>query len=106
MAQRCRFRMALIDSRTVSRLAQSRSLTDRIVIHHRQASFVKASVGERRVALPPLLEGVIMLPAELKTEALLLCPNCNLEMRLFGTKQDSVKRDLYTFAAIAKSGVA
>jgi hypothetical protein len=39
-------------------------------------------------------------PSEHNTEALLLCPNCNLEMRLFGTEQESVKRDLYVFECV------
>jgi len=39
-------------------------------------------------------------PSEPKTEALLLCPNCNLEMRLFGTEPENGKRDLYTFECV------
>ena len=42
----------------------------------------------------------IRRPFEPETEALLLCPNCNLEMRLFGSEQESVKRDLYTFECV------
>jgi len=32
-----------------------------------------------------------------KIEPLILCPNCNLEMRLFGIESESGIRDLYTF---------
>jgi hypothetical protein len=30
-------------------------------------------------------------------KALLLCPNCNVEMRLYGIEAESAARDLYTF---------
>jgi len=32
-----------------------------------------------------------------KIKALLLCPKCNVEMRLFGIEAQSDARDLYTF---------
>ena len=32
-----------------------------------------------------------------KIEALLLCPKCKVEMRLFGIEAESDVRDLYTF---------
>ena len=32
-----------------------------------------------------------------KIKALLLCPKCKLEMRLFGIEAESEVRDLYTF---------
>ena len=32
-----------------------------------------------------------------KAPALLLCPNCNGEMLLFGIEAEGPKRDLYTF---------
>jgi len=31
------------------------------------------------------------------TQPLILCPRCNLEMRLFGIEAESDVRDLYTF---------
>jgi hypothetical protein len=34
-------------------------------------------------------------------KALLLCPNCNVEMRLYGIEADSAARDLYTFECSA-----
>jgi hypothetical protein len=34
-------------------------------------------------------------------KALLLCPNCNVEMSLFGIEAESDARDLYTFECIA-----
>jgi hypothetical protein len=55
--------------------------------------------GERKVS-PMLTLAAIRRPSEPKTEALLLCPNCRLEMRLFGSEQESVKRDLYTFECV------
>ena len=55
--------------------------------------------GERKVH-SMLTQAAIGGPSEPKTEALLLCPNCNLEMRLFGSEQESVKRDLYTFECV------
>jgi hypothetical protein len=33
----------------------------------------------------------------LKIEPLLLCPNCKVEMRLFGMEAESPTRDLFTF---------
>ena len=38
-------------------------------------------------------------------EPLLLCPVCNIEMRLFGIESESDKRDLYTFECVACSGI-
>jgi hypothetical protein len=35
--------------------------------------------------------------AKEKIKALLLCPKCNAEMRLFGIEAESNVRDLYTF---------
>jgi hypothetical protein len=35
--------------------------------------------------------------SEEPTKALLLCPNCNIEMSLFGIEAESDARDLYTF---------
>ena len=32
-----------------------------------------------------------------KIKALLLCPKCNVEMRLFGIEAESDRRDVYTF---------
>jgi hypothetical protein len=32
-----------------------------------------------------------------KTEPLILCPECKIEMRLFGIEAESDVRDLYTF---------
>jgi hypothetical protein len=32
-----------------------------------------------------------------KIEPLILCPDCNLEMRLFGVESESAIRDLYSF---------
>jgi hypothetical protein len=32
-----------------------------------------------------------------RIKVLLLCPNCNVEMRLFGIEAESAARDLYTF---------
>ena len=42
---------------------------------------------------------------ELKTKALLLCPNCNLEMRLLGSEPENGKRDLYTFECVRCSHI-
>ena len=38
-------------------------------------------------------------------KALLLCPHCNLEMRLFGIEAESSQRDLYTFECSACGGL-
>ena len=38
-------------------------------------------------------------------KALLLCPNCSLEMRLFGIERESEQRDLYTFECAACGGL-
>ena len=40
-----------------------------------------------------------------KIKALVLCPKCNVEMRLFGIEPESDKRDLYTFECIACGGL-
>jgi hypothetical protein len=37
------------------------------------------------------------MPSEEPIKALLLCPNCNVEMRLFGIEGGSAARDLFTF---------
>jgi hypothetical protein len=39
-------------------------------------------------------------PPEEPIKALLLCPNCNVEMRLYGIEAESAARDLYTFECI------
>ena len=38
-------------------------------------------------------------------KALLLCPLCNIEMRLFGIEPESDKRDLYTFECTTCDGI-
>ncbi len=38
-------------------------------------------------------------------EPLLLCPLCNIEMRLFGIESEADNNDLYTFECVACSGV-
>jgi hypothetical protein len=38
-------------------------------------------------------------------EPLLLCPQCNIEMCLFGIESESDKRDLYTFECVACGGL-
>jgi hypothetical protein len=38
-------------------------------------------------------------------ESLLLCPLCNIEMRLFGIEAESSKRDLYTFECVTCGGL-
>jgi len=40
-----------------------------------------------------------------KIKALLLCPKCNVEMRLFGIEAESGVRDLYTFECSACRGL-
>jgi hypothetical protein len=40
-----------------------------------------------------------------KTGPLLLCPKCNVEMRLFGTEAESDERDLYTFECSTCGGL-
>ena len=40
-------------------------------------------------------------PSEEPIKALLLCPNCNAEMCLFGIEAESDERDLYTFECSA-----
>jgi hypothetical protein len=37
------------------------------------------------------------MPSEEPIKALLLCPNCNVEMRLYGIEAESDMRDLFTF---------
>ena len=37
------------------------------------------------------------MPSQEPIKALVLCPNCNVEMRLFGIEAESTVRDLYTF---------
>ena len=37
------------------------------------------------------------MPSEEPIKALLLCPNCNVEMRLYGIEVESDMHDLYTF---------
>ena len=41
------------------------------------------------------------MPSEEPIKALLLCPNCNAEMSLFGIEAESAARDLYTFECSA-----
>ena len=43
-------------------------------------------------------------PSE-EIKALLLCPNCNVEMCLFGIEAESAVRDLYTFECRACGGL-
>jgi hypothetical protein len=38
-------------------------------------------------------------------EPLLLCPLCNVEMRLFGIEAESKMRDLYTFECVTCGGL-
>ena len=38
-------------------------------------------------------------------ESLLLCPLCNIEMRLFGIEAESDKCDLYTFECVSCGGL-
>jgi hypothetical protein len=38
-------------------------------------------------------------------KALLLCPGCRLEMRLFGIEREGEKRELYTFECAACGGL-
>jgi hypothetical protein len=45
------------------------------------------------------------LSLERPVKALLLCPTCGLEMRLFGIERESDNRDLYTFECAACGGV-
>jgi hypothetical protein len=44
-------------------------------------------------------------PSEEPTEALLLCPHCNVEMSLFGIEAEDDARDLYTFECNACGGL-
>jgi hypothetical protein len=44
-------------------------------------------------------------PSEEPIEALLLCPNCNVEMCLFGIEAESAARELYTFECSACGGL-
>ena len=37
----------------------------------------------------------------IKIEPLLVCPDCNVEMRLFGSEQESAIRDLFSFECIS-----
>jgi hypothetical protein len=41
------------------------------------------------------------MPSQEPIKALLLCPNCNVEMRLYGIEWESAARDLYTFECSA-----
>ena len=43
--------------------------------------------------------------SEKPIKALLLCPNCNVEMSLFGIEVESDVRDLYTFECRACGGL-
>jgi hypothetical protein len=45
------------------------------------------------------------LSLELPVKALLLCPKCSREMRLFGIERESERRDLYTFECAACGGL-
>ena len=40
-----------------------------------------------------------------KIKPLILCPKCNVEMRLFGIELESDKRDLFTFECTACGGL-
>ena len=44
-------------------------------------------------------------PSKEPIKALLLCPNCNVEMCLFGIEAESAARDLYTFECSACGGL-
>jgi hypothetical protein len=44
-------------------------------------------------------------PSEEPIKALLLCPNCNVEMRLFGIEAKGAACDLYTFECSACGGL-
>ena len=41
------------------------------------------------------------MPSEEPIKALLLCPNCNVEMCLYGIEAEGAMRDLYTFECSA-----
>jgi hypothetical protein len=41
------------------------------------------------------------MPSEEPIRSLLLCPNCNIEMCLYGIEPESDARDLYTFVCSA-----
>jgi len=43
--------------------------------------------------------------SEKPIKALLLCPNCNVEMCLFGIEAESGARELYTFECSACGGL-
>jgi hypothetical protein len=45
------------------------------------------------------------IPSKEPIKALLLCPNCNTEMSLFGIEAESDERDLYSFECRACGGV-
>jgi hypothetical protein len=47
-----------------------------------------------------MITQAVIRPSDPKTEALLLCPNCNLEMRLLASAPENGKRDLYTFERV------
>jgi hypothetical protein len=44
-------------------------------------------------------------PSKEPIKALLLCPNCNVEMFLFGIESESAARELYTFECSACGGL-
>lgn len=41
------------------------------------------------------------MPSDEPIRSLLLCPNCSVEMRLYGIEQESAARDLYAFECSA-----
>lgn len=43
--------------------------------------------------------------SKMPIEKLLLCPLCNIEMRLFGIEAESKKSDLYSFECVTCGGV-
>ena len=44
-------------------------------------------------------------PSKTPIAPMLVCPQCNIEMRLFGIESESDKRDLYTFECVACNGL-
>jgi hypothetical protein len=56
----------------------------------------QTALEERRLAEEATRAGDMI-----KVEPLLLCPNCKIEMRLFGCEQESAIRDVFSFECIS-----
>ena len=54
-------------------------------------------MSKRRISASVLLAYAVAMSETPEIEPLMFCPDCKLEMRLFGVEEESEVHDLYTF---------